>query len=214
MPRKGEGNRNPNGAGSIRKITVHENGKDYISWQARYTVGYDPGTGKQIQKSLSGKTQAEVAQKLREITHSIDCGTYVAPSKMTVKDWLETWQEQYLGNIKESTQFLYKKDINQRIVPKLGAVRLEALSAPMIQEFYNELYRPKHKDVKPLSPKTIKNVHGVLHRALQQAVLVGLLRNNPSDGCILPRVIKKEIKPLEDEQIISFLKAFAGHPHE
>ena len=53
MPRKGEGKRNPNGAGSIRKITVHKNGKDYISWQARYTVGYDPGTGKQIQITIS-----------------------------------------------------------------------------------------------------------------------------------------------------------------
>ena len=29
-------------------------------WKARYTLGIDPGTGKQIQKSVYGKTQKEV----------------------------------------------------------------------------------------------------------------------------------------------------------
>ena len=36
-------------------------------WEARYTLGIDPGTGKQIQKSVYGKTQREVRQKLTAI---------------------------------------------------------------------------------------------------------------------------------------------------
>lgn len=193
MARKNSSKRNANGAGSIRKITVQKNGKDYTFWQARYTIGYDPGTGKQIQKSISGKTQAEVAQKLREVTHSLDQGTYIAPCKMTLTAWLDTWQKEYLGNVKESTRYLYSKNIEQYIVPHLGVTKLEALTAPMIQAFYNDLLRPQRAGVNPLSPKTIKNVHGVLHRALQQAVLVGYLRTNPSDACILPKITKKEI---------------------
>ena len=61
------------GTGNIRKKTVKRNGKEYVYWEARYTAGYDPGTGKQIQRSITGKTQKEVAQKLRnckEITYS------------------------------------------------------------------------------------------------------------------------------------------------
>ena len=38
------------GAGTIRKKAVTRNGKQYEYWEARYTVGYDPGTGKQIQR--------------------------------------------------------------------------------------------------------------------------------------------------------------------
>ena len=49
-----------------------------------YTTGFDPGTGKQIQKSVTGKTQKEVAQKLREVTSKIDAGTYQVPNKMTL----------------------------------------------------------------------------------------------------------------------------------
>ncbi len=49
------------------------------TWEARYTVGRDPGTGKQIQKSVYGKTQAEVRKKLRQLTTDIDNGVYIEP---------------------------------------------------------------------------------------------------------------------------------------
>ena len=47
------------GCGTIRKKTIKRNGKDYTYWEARYTVGYDPGTGKQIQKSITEKHKAK-----------------------------------------------------------------------------------------------------------------------------------------------------------
>ena len=37
----------------------------------------------------------------------------------------------------------------------------------------------------------------VLHKALKQAVLIGYLRTNPTEACILPRIIRKEMHPLE-----------------
>ena len=75
------------GSGTIRKKTVTKNGKSYTYWEARYTDGFDPGTGKQIQRSITGKTQKEVSQKLKQVTSAIDTGTYTAPSKMTLGEW-------------------------------------------------------------------------------------------------------------------------------
>ena len=69
------------GTGTIRKKTVTRGGKEYTYWEARYTVGHDPGTGKQIQRSITGKTQKEVAKKLKEATAAIDAGTYTAPQQ-------------------------------------------------------------------------------------------------------------------------------------
>ena len=57
MSRKNENKKGANGAGSIRKITTTRNGKEYTYWQGRYTEGYDACTGKQIQRSITGKTQ-------------------------------------------------------------------------------------------------------------------------------------------------------------
>lgn len=84
MSRKNENKKGANGAGSIRKITTTRNGKEYTYWQGRYTEGYDACTGKQIQRSITGKTQKEVAQKLRQITAEIDAKTYVAPCKLSI----------------------------------------------------------------------------------------------------------------------------------
>ncbi len=77
------------------------------------------------------------------------------------------------------------------LLTRLGAVKLEVLNTPTIQRFYNQLLEPG-KTHAALSPKTIKNVHGILHKALQQAVSIGYLRFNPADACSLPRVIRQE----------------------
>ena len=55
MPRTKTMGRAANGVGSIRKKSVQKNGKTYTYYEARATVGFDPGTGKQIQKSITKK---------------------------------------------------------------------------------------------------------------------------------------------------------------
>ena len=68
--------KNAKGSGTIRK---RSDGR----WEARYTTGIDPKTGKQTQKSVYGKTQKEVRQKLTEVTAEIDSGTYLEQTKDT-----------------------------------------------------------------------------------------------------------------------------------
>ena len=206
--------RSANGTGTIRKKTVTRNGKKYEYWEARYTEGVDPGTGKQVQRSITGKTQKEVAQKLKAATAAIDSGTYTAPNKQTVGQWLDAWASAYLGSVKPRTLDLYKSTIRVYIKPALGAVRLEELNTHTIQVFYNSLGKPTKERPEGLSPKTIKNIHGIFHKALQQAVSIGYLRYNPADACTLPRIERKELTPLDDEEISAFLKAIQGHRFE
>lgn len=202
MPRKN----NAKGNGSIRQITrTTADGKKVVYWQGRYTTGYDMGTGKQVQKSVSGKTKAEVAAKLREITASIDKQTYIPPNRQTVGDWLDTWKDTYLIGVKPFTVASYDGIIKNHLKPAIGGVKLCALTAPMIQQFYNSV---------PCSPKTVKNIHGVLHRALQQAIRLGYIPANPADACILPRVEKPKIHPLDEEETKAFITAIKGHQFE
>ena len=199
-----------NGGGSIRKKTVMKNGKEYIYWEARVTVGADPMTGKQRQRSITGKTQQEVAQKLRQLIAEIDNGTYREPSKMTVGEWLNTWQEQYLNDLKPLTKEMYATAVRIHLKPALGMKKLDALLPADIQRFYNSLMQGE----KPLSAKTIQNIHGIFHRALQQALDLGYLRNNPANPCRLPRVEKPIIHTLDDVSTKKFLKAIQGHRFE
>ena len=205
MPRKSN-TRAAQGSGTIRQ---RKDGR----WEARYTVGRDPGTGKQVQRSVYGATQQEVRKKLAQLTAALDAGTYKEPCKMTVGQWLDIWSADYLGGVKPFTVVSYTGHIKNHLKPALGSVKLEALNAHTIQEFYNSL--GAEREGKPgLSPKTVKNIHGVLHKALQQAVKIGYLRFNPADACELPRAVRKELKPLDEEQSKAFLKAIQGHGYE
>ena len=204
MPRKST--RNAQGGGTIRQR------KDG-TWEGRYTVGRDPGTGKQIQKSVYGKTQKEVRQKLQQITSSIDEGIYTEPSKMTVTQWLKVWHAEYLGGVKQATVAHYKSHIETNIKPHIGAVKLSALKPHHVQALYNKLLR-SDDNPKGLSAKTIKNLHGVLHKAMKQAVMLGYIKVNPTDACVLPRVEKKEVAFIEQDGVKALLKAIEGHRFE
>ena len=95
MPKKGN-TRSAQGSGTIRQRKAGR-------WEARYTVGRDPGTGKQVQKSVYGSTQREVRKALSEAVAALDSGNYFEPSKMTVARWVEIWLQEYMGDKKYLT---------------------------------------------------------------------------------------------------------------
>lgn len=196
------------GSGTIRKKIVLRNGKEYTYWEARVTVGRDPGTGKQVQRSFSGKTQKEVREKMQAAAVAVNEGDYFEPSKMTIARWVEIWLQEYTGDKKYLTVKHYKAQCKTHIVPSLGAVKLSELTPPQVQTFYNGLRRDG------LAAKSVRNIHGILTKCLSTAVQVGYLRSNPASMVTLPKVEKKEIHPLTDEQVKDFLRVSAGDEYE
>ena len=127
--------RRARGEGSIRQR------KDG-TWEARFVVGIDPGTGKDIRKSVYAKTQKEVRKKMTEAIAALDKDDYREPCKMTLDQWLDIWSKEYLGSVKPRTVADYKDNIKNHIKPALGAIKLDALTAHAIQKFYNSLAKP------------------------------------------------------------------------
>lgn len=198
------------GTGTIRKKTVTRSGKQYIYWEARFTAGYDPGTGKQVQRSITGKTQKEVAQKLKAATAAVDLGVYVQPAKLTVGEWMDTWAGAYLEGVKPLTKAGYEGQIRNHIKPRLGNIRLERLTPEMVQAFINGLTKGEH----PLSPASVKITYSVLNLALKQAKINKKIPYNPAADCKLPRAERREIKPLDSAEIEAFLQAVEGNKFE
>ena len=165
--KKPEPGRKANGTGSLRQII--RNGNAY--WEGRFSVK-DPETGKLKQHSISGKNKTEIEKRLRKALVEAEEGTYVEPSKMTVGQWLDIWLETYLSNVRPYTVLNYTQHINNHIKPTFGKVKLDKLNTHMIQQFYNDL-GTAHENKPGLSPKTIKCIHGIFHKALQQAIEIG-----------------------------------------
>ena len=198
MPRKNT--RTAAGAGSIRQ---RPDGR----WEARITVGNDPGTGKPIRRSIYGSTQAAVRKQMNAIIREIDNGTYQTPNKITVSQWMEEWITAFCANrVKPTTIASYRAVTKNHVNPAIGAMEIQAVRGTHIQRIYNTM------TAAGLTGKTVKNAGAVLHKAFSVALKQGLIAANPCDAAELPKVIQKPIKPLTDEEIPRFLAAIDEHP--
>ena len=215
-----------NGDGTITKRTVTRNGKQYTFWEGRLTIGTDPGSGKQQRKSFTGKTQKEVREKLQAAAVSVNEGSFFEPTKLTVKEWFEVWLSEYMGDKKPLTVTQYRSMSETHIFPALGAVKLAMLTALQLQKFYNQLAKDGKtamkknrktgkmqivKTGKPLSAKSIKNIHGIISKALNTAVNQSMIRDNVAKRVTIPKVIREEVKPLTEEQQKAFISALQSH---
>ena len=81
------------------------------------------------------------------------------------------------------------------------------IQPPAIQKLYNSLIDGG------LSPKSVKNTHRCLHKALDFAVRVGCIAKNPTEACILQRITQKEITPLDTTDLTKLMKYLEGHEH-
>ena len=206
MPRKKSESkgRAPKGQGSVKQHTYVKNGQTYTCWRARFYV-VDPDTGLKQLRELTAPTETEAVEKMNEAKIQIATGTYqFNKSKITLQEWLDEWTQEYLNSVKPYTINCYKRNIENHIKPsKISKVKLVDLTPRQIQKLYNNMTNTATGGT--LSPKTLKNIHGTLHRALQKAVDIGLIRSNPSDRADLPKVIPPEIKPLDEADIANFL---------
>ena len=108
-------------------------------------------------------------------------------------------------NLRVSTYVKYKKTINTYIIPAIGRVPLQKLEPLHVKRLYNNQLK------RGLSPKMVVEIHGLLHKALDDAVKWGLVGRNVCDLVDRPRVEKKETPVLEKDQALALLESVKQH---
>ena len=108
-------------------ITRRKDGR----WEARISLGRD-ATGKLKRVTLYGKTRQEVADKLTKALRERQQGTFVAPHKLTLGVWLETWLWEYKQpGIRAATLTNYASLVRCHLKPALGHIgMMSAARAP------------------------------------------------------------------------------------
>ena len=199
--------RRSNGEGNIRK---RKDGR----WEGRYTAGYHPETGKRIIKNVLGKTQAEAKEKLRKAIEDAGVLDLTRTDEYTVESWARTWFELYSKpNIRPNTAGYYRRLIERYVIPGIGDIKLNKLTARDVQKLYNDMkdhgrVREVQKEKNPgLSSSYVRGLHMMLHNCLDRAVKEQLILRNPTEDCIVPKAEKKEMKILHPEQMGAYLKA-------
>jgi integrase len=157
-------------------------------------------------KTFYGKTRKEVQEKLKVALHEQQQGTLATGPQQTIKAFLEHWLEEvHKPNIRLASYRIYHVSLNKHILPVIGHVQLQKLTAQQVQA----LYARKVKE--GFSSSVIRTMHGLLHKALDQAVSWKLISNNVCDGVSLPRAVRHEIHPLTKEQAQKLLETAQGH---
>lgn len=195
-----------NGEGNIRK---RKDGR----WEGRYTAGYDPTTGKRINKNVLGRTQAEVKQKLKAAMAESQEVDVARCEDYTVATWLRAWYELYAKpNVRTATANRYELMIEVYTVPRIGNVKLGKLTSRILQKLYKDLmengrvHRGKN-ETPGLSSTTVRSLHLMLHCAFDRAVKERLIPRNPTEDCIAPKIRKVEMKILPPEDMKAYLDA-------
>ena len=190
-----------------KKKTKRANGEGHIRqlpdgyWEARITNGYN-ARGKQKFKTFTSKRQSVVIEKLNEFKANREKFNRENAIKYSVKEWLNIWYEDYVvNNVKTSTRISYEGIINNKLVLHIGKIKLVELKKCDIEKMYNELIRGGRNDNKKggLSVKTIRNIHLVLHKALQEAVMREYINKNMADLVNVPTMRGLNIKKNEIE---------------
>jgi integrase len=146
-------------------------------------------------KVFYGKTKKEVTEKLITARHEQLQGVLVTAPAQTLKDYLEHWLEEVQKpTIRTSSYVKYRKVIYTYIIPAIGKIQLQKLTPQRVQS----LYTSKLKE--GLAPKTVQSIHGVLHKALDNAVKWNLVARNVCDVVSPPRVPQTEKQVLTVQQ--------------
>ncbi len=157
-------------------------------------------------KVFYGKKQSEVIAKLDEAANDLRRGMLAVGSTTTLQEYLENWLENvHKPTIRLSTYLNYRKLLNNYLVPGLGKVKLQKLTPQQVQVFYSQ----KMSD--GLAPKTVNNIHGVLHKALDNAVKWNILSRNVCDAVTPPRIPRKEKNVLTKQQAHTLLEEVRTH---
>lgn len=175
------------------------------TWTFIYYVE-DYKTGKKQQKSKGGfKTKKDAEIALKEMEARIALNQYIPESSLTLEEYLEHWFEQHKTTLQAGTINGYKVNIKNHINPALGHIRLNRLAREDINRLYFEMQNKKN-----LSPTTIKYVHNVLKKALNDAVIDKIISSNPSIAAKVPKKQKYKAVILNQEQMRILLKRSIG----
>ncbi len=182
------------------------------SWGYTITIGIDQG-GKRIQKRYGKfKTRKEAEKACNDAIYHIEHGTFVIPHKVTLEEYLWEWLSTYCKpNLTPCSYNGYRTNIEKHIIPALGNIPLQSLQPIHVQKLYNSKAGDGGgKRNKGLSPSSIRYIHAVLRKSLNQAVKMQYISRNVCDLVELPKIRRREAKFLDAKQVKILLDSFQG----
>jgi integrase len=155
-------------------IATKVNAKGQTRFYAVISTGVDPDTRRRTRAWYGPfETEEEAHKKRHELERDREEQTFVAPAKkVTVTSFFREWIDG--ARLRPSTVESYRRNIESHVLPDLGKLKLQSLTAGHLNALYRKLEKSGRQDEshrgEALSPRTVRYVHTIIRRALKDAV--------------------------------------------
>ena len=176
-----------------------------VGWRAAVTVGINED-GTQDRRWVSGKTQAEVQEKLRAFQADMHAGTVADTEGLTMTAFMARWADhKEREGLKPNPVQSYRDTARLYITPYIGRVKLEKLRPLDVEHLLSKM----QKDGKSAANR--RYALRILSMALRQAVRWQMLPRNVAEVISPPKAERPEMKTWTPEQVATFLDATQLH---
>jgi integrase len=167
----------------------------------------DAATGKRKRRwhSFAG-TKREAQVECARLVAEAKGGGAIEPIRITVAQFLDRFDRDWIASHVSARSAERYRGALAHPRKQLGDRRLQKLAPADLAALYASLHRDG------LSPRTVKHVHVVLHRALGQAKVWGIIRDNPAEIAKPPKVQQQETDMLQPKEAARLLERLRGKP--
>ena len=179
--------------------------------------GIDPATGKGRHRwHAAGSTRKEAEWVLTDLVKRHHDGEYRPPEKITLGEYLERWLPTKRQPLSASTFSSYQRNIKLHVLPYIGSIPLQRLTPEDLDDLYAHLLNNgrRNKDGGRLSPKTVRLVHSVIHKALADAHRKGSVARNVADLADPPKIstrARPKMTVWNADELRLFFELINGH---
>lgn len=177
-------------------------------WEARLLIT-DQISGKKKYQYYYGDSYQEAKEKREAAVYAMkqeEIAVHSEYRNLTFEELSQHWLESKKPKVKESTYALYRYDLHQYLLPKLGKKRLYLINTDDVLSALADIEKTRG-----LSKKTMTDIRGILHMIIKYAQEKGSLTRivwlNPS-GAYRPKRIQV-LTPSEQQKINRYMK---DHP--
>ncbi|MCL6559109.1 MAG: site-specific integrase, partial [Firmicutes bacterium] len=165
---------------------------------------------------VKAKSQREAEKMLAEFVTEVEKGLFIAPAKLTFKEFAERWLRDYAEReLAPKTVSRYKELLESRIYPAMGHLKVKDIKPMHLLEFYRNLAEDGIRlDGKPgkLSESTIRHHHRLISSILQKATEWEVIPANPARRIKAPKSKRKQAVCYDEQQVKALLAAADKEP--
>ncbi len=170
MTAEGKKKRRGHGEGTYRMLPSGR-------WEWRISVKIG-GVSRTLSGTEDTEKQARAAAQRARV--NAEAGKVAVNRSVTLGVYLGDWLRGRDG-ISAGTRKKYADLLRLHIIPGLGFLKLAAVNAKTLRDFYGQLREgDPTKKQEPLGYSTRRQVHNILHAALGQAAADGIIPGNPA----------------------------------